>query len=265
MVLPKPLSCSSCISWLTPHSAFSSPSTLNYELSTCPPLRTPHSNNPQPPTNLKSPKTLALALILACGLLTPGRAQTSGGNPPVQSPTQPPSDPAAVTLVSPQYVLRPGDVVQIKVYQEEDLSALSRLDKEGSLTMPLLGLVAVGGNTVAQATAKIQELLGKDYLVNPQVNLNVTEFARRRFTVLGQAQRPGTYDMPADDTVTLLQAVATAGGYTRIGNPRKITVQRLVGAETKQIKLDADAMANKKEKPFEILPDDVIIIGEKWI
>jgi protein involved in polysaccharide export with SLBB domain len=72
--------------------------------------------------------------------------------------------------------------------------------------------------------------------------------------------------MPADDTVTLLQAVATAGGYTRIGNARKITVQRVVGGESKVIRLNAEAMAlDTKGKPFEILPDDVIIVGEKWL
>jgi protein involved in polysaccharide export with SLBB domain len=170
------------------------------------------------------------------------------------------------TVVSSEYILRPGDVVHVKVYQEEDLTAISRLGKDGALTMPLLGSVKVVSNSVDQATAMIRDLLAKDYLVNPQVTLSVTEFAKRRFTVLGQVQRPGTYDMPADDTVSLLQAIATAGGYTRIGNPRKITVQRTVGSENKVIKLDAEAMAkDKTQKAFEILADDVIVVGEKWI
>ena len=64
----------------------------------------------------------------------------------------------------------------------------------------------------------------------------------------------------------LLQAIATAGGYTRIASARKITVQRTVGTENQLIKLDAEALAlDKDKKPFEILPDDVIVIGEKWI
>jgi polysaccharide export outer membrane protein len=132
--------------------------------------------------------------------------------------------------------------------------------------MPLLGSVRVVSNTLEQATIAIHDLLAKHYLVNPQVNLNVTEFAKRRFTVLGQVQHPGTYDMPPDDAVSLLQAIATAGGYTRIGNPRKISVQRIIGGENKLIKLDAEAMAlDRKDKPFEVLPDDVISVGEKWL
>jgi protein involved in polysaccharide export with SLBB domain len=176
------------------------------------------------------------------------------------------ADGGALSATSPQYVLRPGDVVQVKVYQEEDLTSVSRIGKDGTITMPLLGSVNVVSNTLEKATQVIRDLLAKDYLVDPQVNLNVTEFAKRRFTVLGQVQKPGTYDMPADEVVSLLQAIATAGGYTRIANAHRITVQRTVAKENKQIRLDAEALAtNKNEKPFEILPDDVIIVGEKWL
>ena len=173
---------------------------------------------------------------------------------------------AAVRAVSPQYVLRQGDVVQVKVYQEEDLTTISRVGRDGAITMPLLGSVNVVSNSLEAATVMIRDLLAKDYLVNPQVTLNITEFAKRRFTVLGQVQHPGAFEMPADDSVSLLQAIATAGGYTRIGNPRKITVLRTVGKQNKVLQLDAEAMAmDKSQKPFEVLPDDVIVVGEKWL
>ena len=213
-------------------------------------------------------------LLVALAVPLAGSAQTAASE---SSATPPPSSPAApvnnaggttgpLTVASPQYVLRPGDVVQVKVYQEEDLTSISRIGKEGTITMPLLGSVKVISNTLAEATVIIRDSLAKDYLVNPQVSLNVTEFAKRRFTVLGQVQRPGTYDMPSDDSVSLLQAIATAGGYTRIGNPRRITVQRTVDQANTLLKLDAEAMANnKQQQPFVVLPDDVIIVGEKWI
>ncbi len=79
-----------------------------------------------------------------------------------------------------------------------------------------------------------------------------------------RGESPGTYDMPADDAVSLLQAVATAGGYTRIANPRKITIQRTLGSDSKVILVDATAMALNKQKPIEILQDDVIVVGERW-
>jgi polysaccharide export outer membrane protein len=194
-------------------------------------------------------------------------AQTSDTTaPPDLPPPKTSEESVAPTATSPQYVLRQGDVVQVRVYQEEDLTSISRIGKEGAITMPLLGSVKVVSNSLAQATVIVRDLLAKDYLVDPQVTLNVTEFAKRRFTVLGQVQRPNTYDMPADDSVSLLQAIATAGGYTRIANPRKITVQRRVGTESQVIRLDTEAMAQDKQaKPFEILPDDVIVVGERWL
>ena len=211
-------------------------------------------------------KPLAVFAAFAFSLAGQGRAQSADTSPPDSSPPRAPAEAATVSATSPQYILRQGDVVQVKVYQEEDLTSVSRIGREGTITMPLLGSVKVVSNSLEQATIIIRDLLSKDYLVDPQVNLNVTEFAKRRYTVLGQVQRPSTYDMPPDESVSLLQAIATAGGYTRIGNPRKITVQRTVRAESKVLRLDAEAMAlDKKGKPFEILPDDVIIVGEKWL
>ncbi|MBI5387451.1 MAG: polysaccharide export protein [Verrucomicrobia bacterium] len=164
------------------------------------------------------------------------------------------------------YVIKPNDVVIVKVYQEEDLTTQARVARDGTITMYLLGTVNIGSNSVEQATTLIHDLLAKDYLVNPQVSLNIVEYAKRRFTVMGQVNRPGTYEMPSDDTMNLLQAIATAGGYTRIGNPKKIAVQRVVDGKQKIIELNADAMAkDKNSKPFDVLPDDTITVGEKWL
>ena len=213
---------------------------------------------------------LLIALVLPLASSAQSAASEASAAPPASAAAAPvimaPGTTAPLTAASPQYVLRSGDVVQVKVYQEDDLTSVSRIGTDGTVSMPLLGSVKVISKTLEQANAIIRDLLAKDYLVNPQVSLNVTEFAKRRFTVLGQVQRPGTYDMPTDESVSLLQAIATAGGYTRIGNPRRITVQRTVDKANTLIKLDAEAMAaDKKQKPFVIQPDDVIIVGEKWI
>lgn len=206
---------------------------------------------------------VALGLMLAFGTWArPADAPTPGDAPAA------PATPAETgRQASRLYVIKPNDVIEVRVYQEDDLATKSRVARDGSFTMPLLGTIKIGSNTVEQAIGHIRELLAKDYLVNPQVSLTVVEFAKKRFTVLGQVNRPGTYDMPSDEPTNLLQAIATAGGYTRIGNPRKISVQRMVGDEKKVFKLDAEAMAKEKggAKPFEIQPDDVITVGEKWI
>ena len=170
----------------------------------------------------------------------------------------------ASTNARPDYVLTPNDTVTIKVYQENDLDAKVRISKDGSIVLPLLGQVTVGGKTREQAANMIRDLLAEKYLVSPQVSLDIAEYSKRRFTVLGQVQRPGSFEMPGDETVNLLQAISMAGGYTRLGTGRGVTVQRGEGAAKKVFKLDADSMARDKDvKGFEIMADDTITIGEK--
>ena len=172
--------------------------------------------------------------------------------------------PAVATNARPDYVLVANDIVLVKVYQEDDLDAKVRISKDGSIVLPLLGSVTVGGKTREKAAKLIKDLLAEKYLVNPQVSLDIAEYAKRRFTVLGQVQRPGTFEMPGDESVNLLQAISMAGGYTRIGTGKGATVQRGQGVDKKSFKLDADAMAKDKGvADFEILADDTITIGEK--
>lgn len=171
---------------------------------------------------------------------------------------------AVNTNARPDYVLVANDTIMVKVYQESDLDAKVRISKDGSIVLPLLGQVAVGGKTREDAAKMIRDLLAEKYLVSPQVSLDIAEYSKRRFTVLGQVQRPGTFDLPGDEAVNLLQAISMAGGYTRLGTGRGVTVQRGQGAEKKVFKLDADSMAKDKDvKVFEIIADDTITIGEK--
>ena len=210
---------------------------------------------------------VALCLLTSGLSLNAADQASKESAPAAKAGAQPATAPGAAGLVpSRLYVLKPNDVVMVKVYQEEDLTIQARVARDGSITLPLLGTVSIGSNTVEQAIGLIRDGLAKDYLVNPQVSLSIVEYAKRRFTVLGQVNRPGTYEMPGDDQLNLLQAIAMAGGYTRIGAPKKITVQRVVADETKIFRLNAESMANNKgEKPFDILPEDTITVGEKWI
>jgi polysaccharide export outer membrane protein len=160
--------------------------------------------------------------------------------------------------------LSPNDVIMVTVYQEEDLATKTIIDKNGMVMLPLLGQVKVSGLTTGEATTRIAQLYNKDYLVNPQVNLLVEHFAERRFAVLGQVQRPGNFDFPQNESVNLLEAIAMAGGYTRLGAPSKVSVRRMENGAPKLYDLDAEKMSkNPARRPFEILPDDIITVGER--
>jgi len=160
--------------------------------------------------------------------------------------------------------LSPNDEITVTVYQEDELKTKTIIDKNGMVMLPLLNQVKISGMTTGQATALIQHLYDKDYLVNPQVNLIVEKFAGRHFAVMGQVQRPGSFDFPQNESVNLLQAIATAGGSTRLGDLSKVKVRRLENGSPRVFDLDAREMEkNAKKKPFEILPDDIINVGER--
>jgi protein involved in polysaccharide export with SLBB domain len=161
-------------------------------------------------------------------------------------------------------ILSPNDVILVTVYQEDDLTTKIIIDKNGMVMLPLLGQVKIGGLSIGQATERIQQLYDKDYLVNPRVNLIAEHFAERRFSVLGQVQHPGNFDFPQNEPVNLLEALAIAGGYTRLGAPSKVDLRRIENGASRVYHFDADQMAkDSRLTPFEILPNDIITVGER--
>jgi protein involved in polysaccharide export with SLBB domain len=173
---------------------------------------------------------------------------------------------AAAGPANPLALLAPEDVVSVKVYQEDDLLTTARISKEGIINFPLIGSVSIAGKTPEDAARVIAAQLAKDYLVNPQVTITVTEYSLRHFTVLGEVQKPGDYTMPDRNSVTLLEAIGDAGGYTRIADPANIRVKRLEsGGKESVIKLNAKSMASERQTvSFEVKPGDIITVGQSF-
>ncbi len=172
-----------------------------------------------------------------------------------------PETPDAVD--STDYRLVTNNVIQIKVFQEADLDSVLRISKEGTITFPLIGVVQVGAKTPQDAALSIKAMLAKDYLVNPQVSVTVVEYAKQRFTVLGQVQRPGSYDLPDRDALTLIQAIGLAGGYTRIADPGRIILKRTLDGKESVLHLNAKKMAGgSTESTFDVRSGDIITVGE---
>ena len=162
------------------------------------------------------------------------------------------------------YTLQPNDLVDIRVFQEDDLASIQRISQDGMITFPLIGPVHIGGRTVQDATQLIRDRLGAKFLVRPQVTLTVTEYAKRLFTVMGQVQRPGTYRFPDNATLNLIQAIGIGGGYTRLADSGRITIKRQINGMESVFKINARSMArDNKTQMIDIIPGDLITVGER--
>ena len=162
------------------------------------------------------------------------------------------------------YILSPSDGVTIEVYGEGDLSASGRLNPEGNLSVPLLGSIHLAGLTLTQAVSKLTELYSRDYLVNPKINVTLLSYVRKHFSILGQVNRPGSIEMPesSPEGIDLLEAIALAGGYTRIASPERITVRRQNASGDQTFKVNAKRFTKGKGGGFLVLPGDTINVGE---
>jgi protein involved in polysaccharide export with SLBB domain len=220
-----------------------------------------------------------LAPLLAIGQNVQTSEPPKGSNTPapvspllnfdaVRASASPPASAAASTSLAgsisapSSYQLRADDQIAVEVFGEDDLRTAARLNSDGAVSLPLLGSVRLAGLTLNQATARLTDLYGRDYLVNPKVNVTLVGYAKRRFTVLGQVNRPGSYEMPEGNPggIDLLEAIAIAGGYTRIAAPERISVKR----RDQIMRVDAKKIARRggSEGVFRIEPGDTITVGE---
>jgi protein involved in polysaccharide export with SLBB domain len=202
--------------------------------------------------------------------LSGANAQTTVA-PRAQPVTAPPQGlPSAVTPQAQStstldnYILSPNDIVLVKVFEDPDLDSQHRISQDGTINFPLIGVVQISGRTVTQAANTIRERLLKGYLRNPQVRVNVIQYASRRITILGQVGRPGSYVLPNEERVDLLQAIAMAGGFTRLADEGRVLVRRNVNGVETILKVNAHAETkNSSSQLFEVEPDDKITVGER--
>lgn len=164
---------------------------------------------------------------------------------------------------SRDYRLAPNDLLDFRVFEEPELDAVVRVSGDGMASFALIGSVPVAGKTVADAAALIEAKYRDGYLKQPQVSLTVRTYARRIFTILGQIQKPGTYEIQGVGQITLLQAIGMAGGYTKIADPANVTVKRVDASGERVLKFNAKRMARGEDKStFFIKAGDIISVGE---
>jgi len=161
------------------------------------------------------------------------------------------------------YVLRKGDRIGIKIYPDDEYikGGEMEISSEGNITLSYIGKIEVAEKTVIDAEKTIATLLATDYLVDPEVVIEVLEYTERSFVVLGSVEKPGTYNFPEGKTrLTLLQAMSMAGGFSNVANMKKIKVVRKNTGQV--IRVNGEAIIKGEDADIELQSNDVIHVSE---
>jgi len=159
---------------------------------------------------------------------------------------------------SKEYVISPNDILEITVYGEADFSTTVRVAADGTISYPYLGNIRVAGLTIRQLEAHITELLGEDYLVNPQVNIFVKEYTK--ISVMGEVRNPGSYEMK--NIFTLMQAIAAAGGFSETADRSKVKIIRSLSSGQKILEINTDKIINREIPDVEVYGGDTVVVEQ---
>ncbi len=193
----------------------------------------------------------------AVPLLVAGCADKRGGPIPYDVALAPPDAPTIVALES-NYRIAPMDTVSVKVFKMPDLSGDYEVDLTGRIAMPLVGSVAAAELTPAQLDEALTRAYGARYLENPDISVGVKASTRRSVTVDGSVKESGSF--PVTGPMTLIQAVALAGGTGDDANPRRVAVFRTVGGKRQAAAFDLTAIRRGQAPDPQIYPGDIVVV-----
>jgi polysaccharide export outer membrane protein len=216
--------------------------------------------------NMRKAASFLVAMLLPFGGATtiayaqesnlPGPSVYTNAPPAAAGPTdvsQLPSYVNANSSVAPallgeqddNYRLGTGDKLKVTVYGEDDLSGEVLVDGTGQVQLPLVGQVNAAGLTVHQFVAEVTQILGTKYLRDPKVSVAIENY--RPFYIMGEVNKPGEY--PYENNLSVLSAVALAGGYTFRADSDDVYVRRKGSVKEKEM----PATALTKVEPGDII------------
>jgi len=173
------------------------------------------------------------------------------------------------------YNIRTTDKLRITIFQEDDLSTVCRVDAKGTVNLPLVGEIRVYGQTLSEAERTI-EAAYKDgrYLRKPEVTVAIEEYAPREVSIQGQVKNPGRYPLPIESSMSVLDLVTKAGGFTDTALGTGVRITRiLTDGSTRVITLDVESLikgksnakTNGENNALLLEPDDIVYVPERII
>ncbi len=185
-------------------------------------------------------------------------------------PTVPQELPAGQDSLAPpppstsDYIIGAGDLMNILVYGEPDLTGVSRVSNEGYIELPLIGRVRAAGLTAPELKRSIEAKLKEGYLVNPDVQIILQEYKQDVVHLMGQVATPGPYRITHDNT--LMGTISKAGGFTPIAKRNKVKIIRKENGRSRVFYVDTLRITKEGKMEDDILlkPGDVIIVPERF-
>jgi polysaccharide biosynthesis/export protein len=169
---------------------------------------------------------------------------------------------AQVNVDPSDYLLGAGDLIQVTVFESDELNAKVRISSRGFITLPLLGQVVVKGLSAREAEVHVEKLYQEKYIKHPHVSVFVEEHFSQRITLIGQFKTPGTYDYLSK--MRLLDVMALAGGLgEKAGHTAQIRRRGLSGEDI-TILIDLEKIINEgqSELNIEMNGGDVVFVPE---
>lgn len=206
--------------------------------------------------------SLAAALLLGGTLGLPARL--SGATPAEASA-------AAIKSGKALYTLTITDRIHLEVVGESELTSVQRIDGHGNVNLVYVGEVHLAGLTIAAAQDAVQNAyIEGRYLWHPQVTISVDEYAPRRVSIQGAVKTPGSYELPTESTLSVVELVTKAGGFTDIGKGSDVRITHASGGD-KVDHVDVQGIITGKSsiKPGDpsllLKPGDIVYVPEKII
>lgn len=162
-----------------------------------------------------------------------------------------------------------GDVVEVRVFQEPDLSGAFRVANEGTIDYPFCGRVQVAGISTSALVDLLTRCLENGYLKKPQVTVFLKEYNSQKVFVFGEVQKPGTFAF--EPRMSVIQAITLAGGFTKTAAKDSVIVTRLVLDDTslkleeRKIRVPVESIGEGREKNFAIQPGDIVYVPESFL
>jgi polysaccharide export outer membrane protein len=193
------------------------------------------------------------------GTADSGAPASSPSTGPISAPT------SSVGVVAGNYILKPMDVIQVDVFQEPELQVQTRLSADGTVSLPLIGDLNVGGMTVDNAQKLVTKSYKGDYLINPHVTILVLQYTERFIYVHGMVGRPGPVPIPPERELTLSEAINSAGSLTRLARRGNIKIRRVgPDGKTEVITVDFDDILESPEvSDIKLKDGDHVIVDER--